>query len=735
MNKIYFGAGNKAIGIYAASRYYFDKSVQNLTLPEAALLAGTLNSPTAYDPFRNLDLAQKRRDIILNLMRDHGYITEEECEATKAIPVENTLKSNPIVSGGKYQAYADKVYREVVEKTNYDPYETPMKIYTYIDTDLQEKLDAIASGEAYQFYTDDLQLGASVQETQTGHIVGIISARDYEPMGLTYAYAGSKESGSSYGQRNQPGSSLKPIIAYAAAFEFLNYSTAHYVHDVPLTGSYNPKNWSGQYYGDITIKDALINSWNLAAIQTYLEIKNGNGITDGVGADKIIEYLEGFGFDMYGEKESVETAGFAIGNWSTGVSPEEEAAAFAAIANGGTYIEPHTVSKIEILATGEVIDLESQYQAEKKQAISAESAFMIREIMIDFLDEAGSYYSPLDIGYQIGAKSGTTTYDSSSGSLNGKAKDGWMTAFSPDYSWSVWTGFDSQHKQELKTNKDVNQVAAMIAKYVHKGSLKNSYPSQPDGIVKASCISGIYPYVAPGDGVPNNRIATGWFKKENTPSGSASGAALNNLESFTATYTNGKISVQFAEYDPKSMTETGTPTKQYKTADGKTYTLPYLGDITQIYGKVVYVAEVVDGSGTVVHTEKFSTNLATLNYTPKAGNYTINGYYSFENGGSTSNKVAQTITVEAALAESSQYEVISQTESKIVLQVSVPSGNILTIGFNDKTKDITESSQVTLKGVEPGTIITFTDTRSDGKVYQLPSLEIPNQDENNEDND
>ncbi|MFR6098905.1 MAG: transglycosylase domain-containing protein [Longibaculum sp.] len=151
LNKIYFGYGNKAIGIYAASKYYFDKEVQNLTLPEAALLAGTLNSPNKYDPFKNLKLAQERRDTILDLMEMHGYISKEECAATKAVPVENTLKSNPVSGSGKYQAYADKVTREVFEKTGYDPNTTPMKITTYINTDLQSKLNDISNGDGFKF--------------------------------------------------------------------------------------------------------------------------------------------------------------------------------------------------------------------------------------------------------------------------------------------------------------------------------------------------------------------------------------------------------------------------------------------------------------------------------------------------------------------------------------------------------------------------------------------------------
>lgn len=716
LNKIYFGYGNKAIGIYAASKYYFDKAVQNLTLPEAALLAGTLNSPNSFDPFKNLEKAQKRRDTILYLMREHGYITDEEYEITKAIPVENTLKTNPVSSSGQYQAYADKVTREVFEKTGYDPQETPMRITTYINTELQEKLNDISTGEAFKFPDKYLQTGASVQESQTGRVVGVLAARDYVPMGTSYAYAASKENMAkstnySYGQRNQPGSSLKPILSYASAFEFLNYSTAHYVHDVPLTGTYQPKNWDGKFHGDISISSALSSSWNLAAIQTYKEV------LDEIGSEKMSSYLAGMGFDMY--KEDTSKLGFAIGSWTTGISPEEQAAAYAVIANGGTYIAPHAVEKIEIIATGEVINIDQECQNEKKQALSEESAFMIREVMTDYVKSTGSY-SRLNIGLQIGAKTGTSNHDktASNKSLVGKNKDLWMAAYSPDYSWSVWAGYDSiaQKKGYYPSGTPAAQISALIAKYVHKGSVKNSYPSQPSGVVKASCISGIYPYVAPGDNVPSDRVVSGWFKKGNTPSGSASGASLNDLSTFTVALTDGKINVTFATYDPESMTQDATPTKKYGN-----YTVPYLGDISQIYGKVVYVVDVADATGKIVHSEKLNTPTAALNYTPSAGSYTVTGYYAYESGQATSNKLTQPITVETTASTTTTYSKVSLEATKLILQFSIPTGSKVTVTINGVSQELSNSGQVTFDKLTANTeyTITMVEVTSDGQTNTL----------------
>ena len=104
---------------------------------------------------------------------------------------------------------------------------------------------------------------------------------------------------------------------------------------------------------------------------------------------------------------------------------------------------------------------------------------MIRDIMTSYVKEGGSaMYNALNLGYNIGAKSGTSNFpnDLSNKKRAGENRDGWMAAFSPDYAWSVWTGYDSKNPQVLKSNSDANKIAAIIAKTVHKGGLKNSYP-------------------------------------------------------------------------------------------------------------------------------------------------------------------------------------------------------------------------------------------------------------------
>jgi penicillin-binding protein 1A len=267
--------------------------------------------------------------------------------------------------------------------------------------------------------------------------------------------------------------------------------------------------------------------------------------------------------------------------------------------------------------------------------------------------------------------------------------------------------------------KDAKKLSALIASYLHNGKVQNSYPSQPSGVVKASCISGIYPYVKAGSNVPSSRIVSGWFKSTNTPSGTASGASLNSLSSFDASSSNGSITVTFTEYDPKSMTQkSSNPTKTYKVG-GKSYTLPYYGDINQIYGRVVYAVEVKDSSGNVVATEKLNSATGTLSYKPSSGTYTVTGYYAFESSSGTSNKISKTITVESQLGAS--YTVVTDDATQLILHVKVPSGNTVTIKAGSSSQSMTTSGKVTLTNMTSGTVVTLTETTKDGKTQELAS--------------
>ena len=254
--------------------------------------------------------------------------------------------------------------------------------------------------------------------------------------------------------------------------------------------------------------------------------------------------------------------------------------------------------------------------------------------MVDYTASGQGQYSRLNLGYQIGAKTGTTNHSSDvnqvvNKNLVGKSKDGWLNAFSPDYSWSVWIGYPADAQRDgkyLSNGSDASKVSAAIAKLLHKDGVSNSYSVAPSGIVQAQCIQGLYPYVTPGSNVDSSRIVTGWFKTNNTPSSSLSTVTVNNLTQFSVSEAGGAIAVEFEQYDPVSMTEPVSLTKTY-TIGGKSYTLPYLGNLNQIYGRIVYKVDVYNSTGSLVHSETLYTNSGTLSFAAGNQTYTVNGYY------------------------------------------------------------------------------------------------------------
>lgn len=593
LNKIYFGRSQQTIGIYSASHYYFDKNPQDLTLPEAALLAGAINSPYWYDPFTDLTKATNRRNTILNLMYQHGYITKEQCEATKKVPIANTLKSNPIAQNQDYASYVDRVVREVKEKTNYDPTKTNMTIYTYMDKDIQERLDEISESKDYNYIrTNGTQVGSAVVSAKDGRIVGLLSARDYKNGLMDYAYR-------SY---HQPGSSIKPILDYAPAFEYLYWSTGHTADDSEFTqGGWSPKNWDKQVHGDVSLEEALGNSWNLAAIHTFAAVEKE------IGKDRLQTWLKNLGYTINDKinKNGLNTS-WAIGGWDDGVTPLQQAAAYATISNGGTYIEPHAVDKIVINTTGETVNIDKDAQANAKQVMTEATAFLIRKVMTDYV-KSGDYSSYTTVGAlddNIGAKTGTTN----------DAKDKWFCAYNPDYAWATWNG-GTEKGISLSNTNDAKKISEDIARLLHRRGVKNEYKT-PNTVVEEKMVIGSYPYKSPSSSTPSSMVRSAWFVKGHTPNETDTKTySLEDLTSFSASISSSKeIEVQFAAYSG-----------QYK---------------------VNYVVT-IEHNGQTVATETLESNSGKLSYQPsEAGVYKITGYYKEKDGSMTSNKLSREVTIQ-----------------------------------------------------------------------------------------
>ena len=472
LNKIYFGRSTRSIGIAAACKYYFNKDVSELTLPEAALLAGSLNSPYNYDPYYCLDKATTRRNRILNLMVTHGYITQEECDEAKKVKIENTL-ATPSTNNSSLAAYVDLVTEEVKNRTGLDPKEVQMNIYTYCDKETQELATAIANGDKYDYSDEDMRMGGAIQSSQDGRIVAIIGGRNYSYGLLNFATT-----------KQQPGSSVKPFLDYGLAFEYLDWCTGQTIVDEPYSkGNFKPKNWDRKFHGTVSVTSALENSWNIPAIKTYEEV------TKKIGKSGVVSAMESLGIDMSKQKDPANLS-YAIGGWTTGISPLEMASTYATISNNGLYTESHTINYIEIVQTGRVYNVDEDIQDEAKQSdYSKASAFMVREVMLDYTKNGSGNYAYLSGIDNVGAKTGTSNWASSKGNgMGGKSRDLWMTAYTPDYVCSVWMGFDKTGIDKGKTTSRYKaypgKVVQMLLKHLQKNDSNKIYPEQPSTVIK-----------------------------------------------------------------------------------------------------------------------------------------------------------------------------------------------------------------------------------------------------------
>lgn len=614
LNKISFGRGTQAIGIQAASKYYFNKDVSMLTLPEAALVAGTLNAPDAFDPYYHIEAATNRRNVILDLMYRHGYITEQERDSAKSVKVENTLSKNTSSSSNysNYASYVDTVLSEFEdlkesgdfpELKGINPLETPIEIHTFMNPETQNYADQIASGEAYYFSDDNLELGASIQDTHTGAIVAVIGGRAYTGITTSQREAVNLPLINYALEKHQPGSSLKPIISYAAAFEYLDWSTGQAVSNEAYTTPEGHKinNWDKSSGGNMQLVDALKLSYNLPAIHTYEKVN------DKIGYSGYTKYLEGFGFDLSDENLNLT---YSIGSWDHGISPIEGAGAYSVLSNGGQYIKPHTINYIVIKGTNTKVDVHDRITP--TQAIDASSAFMITKVLQSF---AKTNYYGTNISYNIAGKSGTSDWGTNGLSFEtpipeGVVKDSWFQCYSEDYAVSVWAGYPGQLAQKYGYYMDSTQtwqitssIAAMLLSKAHNGVTNHSY-TQPSNVVQATMIKDYEPYTKPTSDMSSDKIVTAWFKTSNQPKDASESSKLNDLSSFTVSGEADNLTATFADY--------GQDNESTK----------------KIYGSVVYAIEVRDSStNEVLYTQQSDSSSFKINYTPTKS-VTVAGYYA-----------------------------------------------------------------------------------------------------------
>lgn len=529
--------GGINFGVEQASEYYFGKSASELTLAEASLLVGMYQSPNAYNPYNHPEAATKRRKTVLKLMVRHGYITEEEAAIANAIPVESLVvrDSENQSSTIPYQGYINMVIEEAQKITGKDPNTTPMKIYTALNTNMQQTIDDIMSGKIYTWDTEKVQSGIAIVDVNTGEIVAVGAGRNKGPRDYNLATTA----------RRMPGSTAKPLFDYGPAIEYENYSTYTLFNDEPWTYSNGVSvgNWDGKYKGLMTMKYALSVSRNIPALKTFQQLKNKD----------ILNFVTNLGIKPEIENGSIHEA-HAIGGF-TGVTPLELATAYASFSNGGYHIQSHSIKKIEYIETKEI----KEFKYKKTRVMADSTAYLITNMLeyaVNYQFNGGAKVS----GMAVAAKTGTTNYSDADIKRLGLSKtaipDLWTVAYTPEYSIAVWYGYekaDSENHLKNSNNTPKDKIMKTVMTAIPKTGSKFNIPSS---VVKSKVEMGTWPAQLPSDYTPSAFITEEWFVKGTEPTEvSERFAKLDDVKSLEAKYskTNNTIKLTWNHTTPNIL--------------------------------------------------------------------------------------------------------------------------------------------------------------------------------------
>lgn len=452
----------------AAERFYGlgPDELNKLTLEQAALLAGIPQSPNNYIPTveGNLEKAEKRRNMVLQYMERHGYISEADMKQAQSTPIENTLNIQQQQTN-KYQAFVDTVIQEVQAKTGANIFEDGLKIYTTIDPKIQQITEDVLSTNEIIKYPDNerLQSGVVILDTQTGAIKAIGGGRNYKTGGYNYATK----------IERHPGSSIKPILDYGPAIEKFKWSTGHILKDEPYQYSNGTpiRNANRSYAGNRTIRDHLAWSRNIPALKTYQE----------VGADDATKFANSLGIPISDKQKENEAN--AIGAIDI-ASPLNMAGAYAAFGNGGYYTEPYTVSKV-VYSDG----TEQKLAPSKKKVMEDYTAFLITDMLRTVVDSGTGKLANIS-GLDLAGKTGTTSFDKSAiakyGLPNNATRDAWFVGYTPQYTGAVWTGYSTTKTADDYLGKSSADFSKLVFKAIlSRADTSNEKFEQPSSVAKS----------------------------------------------------------------------------------------------------------------------------------------------------------------------------------------------------------------------------------------------------------
>lgn len=552
LNYVYFGGGY--YGIEAAAEGYFGVHASDLTLDQSAMLAGILKSPSGYAPHINYAASINRRNNILWLMRDYGYITDDEKKQASA--------RRPTILHDKREEYSG-YYTDAVTKsaaalmgiTVDELIRGGYNIYSAMDSDIQHYCEEMfKNGEL--FPAEDSEAAIVVLEPSTGMVVAMVGGRSYTG-GISFNRATDI--------RRQPGSVIKPVIAYAPAFEYLNYTAADMILDEETTfADYTPSNYGNKYYGWVTVREAVTKSLNVPAVKTLSE----------VGVERAKDFAKRCGIEFDDKDDSLA---LALGGFTYGVSPLQIAGAYSCFASGGIYNTPTLIKKITDRNGLTVYE----YRQDSRRVMSEANAYILTSMLKSVVTEGtGHRLNTLDI--PIAGKTGTV------GLANGN-RDAWMAGYTPEYTAVVWQGYDSDRLGLLPSSATGGTYPALMLyelfNHIYPDGRSGDF-EKPESVkqysIDAKTLKKQHKVVLANAMTPQSSRVTEYFTEETAPEDvSGYWAVPGSAQNLLAVREEGGVMVSFDCPDDFGMytlwrSEAGKAEKPLMTWNGREGHIEYI---------------------------------------------------------------------------------------------------------------------------------------------------------------
>ena len=496
LNTVFFG--NSANGISAAADIYFGKDVSELTVVEGAAIISITKSPTYYDPVQNPENNRERRNTVLWMMYEQGYITRDEYDAYSNTELELVIGKDGAVTEESekedeeflYNYYSDMVIEDVLadlqaagyEKTEAERllYRGGLQIYSCVDPDVQSMMEEYFANEEnfkYSGYEKDVivnekgeteipQISMMVMDPYTGDIIGVIGGRGEKDK--------SRSLNRATGTLRQPGSSIKPLSVYGYGVQNGLFGLGSPMDDVPVetrkSGSYKwPSNYSESYTGLVSMKKALSWSLNCPAAQGLQMI----------GVENSYNFMvNSLHFTTLVDTDKASLAPLSVGALTEGVTLREMVTAYTVFAGEGKFAHYRSYSKVVGYDGKTVLD----NAVEREDVFSEQTAYLITDVLKAALDTGGSsdpadlYDKKKGIDIDTAGKSGTTSF----------FKDRWFIGYSPNYLAGVWWGYDTPSEMREKNTHHVTVWHEVMLKIHEMKAITKAEFRQPDNIVKVS---------------------------------------------------------------------------------------------------------------------------------------------------------------------------------------------------------------------------------------------------------